>query len=177
MTLWSLFELYNRYVRNVLVRFFCIKDIYLSFSIYVKNICLLYPLLFIIRIHVIFHLGLLSIIVISHVRYDSIIIIIDVHLVIFNNGAWIFPRSNIINDNSIPPPICCHATPSHNNAMIVASLLWITFVYKIRGRDQFLMLIQSAALFYWCAISFHTSCIPGRIRITRRCPFACVIIF
>ena len=45
--------------------------------------------LFMIIIHVIVHLGLLPIIIISHIQYVSIIIIIDVHLVIFHNGAWI----------------------------------------------------------------------------------------
>ena len=55
-------------------------------------------------IHVSVHLGLLSFITIYHIRYASIIIIIDVCLVIFHNGAYIIVGSNNINDNSILPP-------------------------------------------------------------------------
>ena len=53
--------------------------------------------LFMIIIHVSVHLSLLPIIIISHIRYDSIIIIIDVHLVTFHNGAWIVLGLNTIN--------------------------------------------------------------------------------
>ena len=40
-------------------------------------------------IHVSVHLGLSSIIIISHIKYASIIIIIDVSLFIFHYGACI----------------------------------------------------------------------------------------
>ena len=90
-------------------------------------------MLFMIIIHVSFHLGLLSIIIISHIRYASIIIIISFHLFIFHNGAWIVLGSKIINDNSIPPPPCWRATPSYERAVIIASSLWINFVDKRRG--------------------------------------------
>ena len=132
MISWSISECYNSYVRNLLVRFWCIKDTYLSRSIYINNNDILRPLAFIIIIHVSVHLGLLSIIIISNVRYALIIIIIDVHLVIFHSGVWIILGSNTINDNSIPPPRCRRATPSHKRVIIVASSLWITFVDKRR---------------------------------------------
>ena len=84
-------------------------------------------------IHMSVHLSLSSIIIIYHVRYASIIIIIDVHLVIFHDGAWVVLGSNTINDNSRPPPRCCRATPSHKHVMIVTSSLWLTFVNNIKG--------------------------------------------
>ena len=79
------------------------------------------------------HLSLSSIIIITHVWYASILIIIDVYLVIFQNGAWIVLGSNTINEKLIPPPLCRGATPSHKRAMTVASSLWLTFVNKRRG--------------------------------------------
>ena len=42
---------------------------------------------FMIIIHVSVHLGLSSITIISYIQYASVIIIIDVNLVIFHNGA------------------------------------------------------------------------------------------
>ena len=48
MTSWMISECYNMYVRNLLVRFLCIKDIYLSCSIYANNNDILCPLLFVI---------------------------------------------------------------------------------------------------------------------------------
>ena len=44
---------------------------------------------FMIIIHVSVYLGLSPILIISHIRYAPIIIIIDIHLVIFHNIAWI----------------------------------------------------------------------------------------
>ena len=55
--------------------------------------------LFIIIIHMSVHLGLLSIIIISHIKYASIIIIIDFYLVIFHKGAWIVLGSNTTKEN------------------------------------------------------------------------------
>ena len=40
-------------------------------------------------IHVSVHFGFLSIIIISHIWYASIIIMIDENLFIFHGGAWI----------------------------------------------------------------------------------------
>ena len=133
MISWSISECYIRYVRKLLVSFFCIKDIYLSRSIYINNNDILCPLSFMIIIDVSVHLGLLSIIIISLVQYASIIIIIDVRLVIFHNGAWIVLGSNTINDNFLYWLCCCHTTLSHKRAMIVSSLLWLTFCNKRGG--------------------------------------------
>ena len=77
------------------------------------------------------HLSLLSIIIISHVQYASIITILVFRLVLFNNGAWIVLGSNTINENSISLAHCCRATTSHKCTMIVESLLWPIFFYKI----------------------------------------------
>ena len=130
--------------------------------------------LFIIIIHVGVHLGLSSIIIISQIWYASIIIITDVHLVIFHDGLWIVLGSITINENSIPPPHCRRATPSHKCAMIVASSLWLTFFDKIRG-GAFSHQCWSGLL--RCVIGFLLSWIPGKIGIPRHCPFAYVIIF
>ena len=70
--------------------------------------------------HMSVYLGLLSIIIISHIIYASIVIIIDVCLVIFHNGALIVLCSNTIDDNSISPSLCLCAAPSHNRVMIVS---------------------------------------------------------
>ena len=88
---------------------------------------------FMIIIHMSVHLGLLSITIISHIRYSSIFIFIGVNLVIFHNGALIVLGSNTINKTSMSPRCCRHGTPSHKRAMIVASLLWLAFVDKRRG--------------------------------------------
>ena len=90
-----------------------------------------FPLIII--IHVSVHFGLSSIIIISHVWYASIIIIIDIHLVIFHGGAWTVLGSKTINDNSIPPSRYRRANPSNKQIVIVASSLWLAFSDKIRG--------------------------------------------
>ena len=67
------------------------------------------------------HLGLLSIITISHIQYAKIIIIIDVDLVIFHDDVCIIFDSNTINDNSTPPSCCYRTTPPYKLTIIVAS--------------------------------------------------------
>ena len=84
-------------------------------------------------IHVVFHLVLLSITIISHVRYASVIIIIDVHLFIFKNGFGIIIESNNINEKSIPSLHFRLATSSHKRVMIVASLLRLAYANQRRG--------------------------------------------
>ena len=79
------------------------------------------------------HIGSLSSMIISHVRYGSIIIIIDVHSVIFHNVTLIVLDLNTINDISVTPPCWRHATRSYKHAMIVVSTLWPKFIDKIRG--------------------------------------------
>ena len=125
-------------------------------------------------IHVIIYLGLLSIIIISHILYASIIIIIDVHLVIFHNSEWIVPGSNTINYNSIPLLYCRRSTPSHKRTGVVATSLWLTFVDKRRGNEV------SHQCWYGlsrCAMGLIISWTLGRIGIPRYSPFAYIIIF
>ena len=124
--------------------------------------------LLVIIIHGSVHLGLSLIIIISHIRYASIIITIDVDLVIFKNVTWIFLASNTINENSIPPPRCCRATPSHKRAMIVASLLWLTFVDKRRGGTVGRRCWSGPSR---CAIIFLLPWTTGRIGIPRHSAF------
>ena len=174
MTYWSISECYNRYVNKLLVSFWRIKDIYLSRSIYVNNNDVLSPLSYMNRIHVSFHLGLLSIIIISHIRYASNIIIIVVHLVIFNNGVWIVLGSKTINENLISPLRCHHATTSNKGAMIVASSLWTTFADKRRGDTVSRQCWSGTSRF---PIGLLISWIPGKIGIPHHCPFSYTIIF
>ena len=130
---------------------------------------------FMIMIHVSFHLGLSSIIIISHILCASIIIIIiiDIDLVIFQNVAWIVLGSNIINYNSIPSSPCQHASPSHKRVVIVASLLWLTFVDKIRGGAVSYRCWSGPSR---CAIGFLLSWTPGQIGIPLHRPLAYGII-
>ena len=100
-------------------------------------------------IHMSVHLSLSSIRIISHVRYASIIIIIDVHLVLLNDCALFVFVSNTVNDKSIPPPRCCGATPSHKHVMIFSSSLWLTFVNNIRGGSVSCRCWSSLT---WCVI-------------------------
>ena len=129
---------------------------------------------FMIIIYVSVPFSLLSIIIISHILYASIIIIIDVNLVIFHNGEWIILGANTINKNSILMPHCRRYTVSHKRATIVASLLWITFVDKIRGGIVSRQCWSGPSR---CAIGFLHPWTPGRIEITCHRPFAYVIIF
>ena len=178
MKSWSLYEWYNIYVRNLLVGVFYIKNIDLPRSIYVNNYYLLRTLSFIIRIHVGVHLGLWSTIIISHVRYASIIIIIHVRLGIFYDGVWIILSLNTTNENSIPPPRFSHSIPSHKRAMLVASFLWLTFVDKRRGGySQFPVLIRSDMVCYRHGIGFPLSWTLGQIGVLCHPLFVYVIFF
>ena len=130
---------------------------------------------FLIIIHVSFHLNLLSIIMISHIQHDSIITIIDFHLVIFHNGAWIVFGQNTINDNSIPLARCRRDTPFRKHTIIVSSLLWITFVDKRGGGGG------TVSCWCWsgplrCAIGFLLLWTPVCIGIPCHCNFPYVII-
>ena len=73
----------NTSVSNLWVIFLCIKYIYISRSIYINNNYFLWPLLFMIIIHVIVHVMLFSIIIISQVQCASIVNVIDVPLFTF----------------------------------------------------------------------------------------------
>ena len=84
-------------------------------------------------IHVSVHLDLFSIVIISNVQYDPIILIIDIRIVIFCSGMEIILGSNTINEKLIRPPCYLRGTTYHRRVMIVASLLWLNFVDKIRG--------------------------------------------
>ena len=129
-------------------------------------------------IHVSVQLGLLLIIIFSHVQYTSIIIMIGFLSVIFHDGALIVVGSNTINENLIPPLHCRRATPSHNLAMVVASLLWITFVNKIIGGHSWSpMLIRYVMVCYRDDIASSLSWTLGRIGVTRHNPFTYIIIF
>ena len=148
MASWSIYRCYNMYVQNLLFRFWCIKGIHLSCSIYFNSNDILRPKIvhdynprefpprLIVNYNYLTHL------------YASIIIIIDVHLVLFRNGAWIVLGSNTINDHSIPLLSCRHATPSHKRARVVSSLLCLTFVAKIKGGgfSKSRMLIRSVVV-------------------------------
>ena len=79
------------------------------------------------------HLALLSIIIIPHVKYTSITVITEAQIFIFYGGTEVFLDSNTINENLIPLLRFCHSSTSHWRLMVVASLLWITFVDKITG--------------------------------------------
>ena len=119
-------------------------------------------------------LGLESVITTPHVIYASIIIIIDVHLVIFNNGVWIILGSNTINDKSILLPRCRHANYSHKRAVIVAISLWLKFVNKIVGGTVSCRCWYSPSR---CAISLRMSWTPVQIVIPCHLPFTYTIIY
>ena len=102
MTSWSLSELYNRNGRKLLVKFLCIKYIYLSRSIYVNNNYILHPLSLMIITHMSTYISLPAIIIIFKIQYASFIIIIGVHLFIFQDILWIVLGSNTINEKLIP---------------------------------------------------------------------------
>ena len=79
MKYWSLYDLYNIYVGNLLVRYFCIIDIYLSRSIYVNNNDILCTSLFMIIIRVSVHLSSLSNIIIIDIYLTQSINNFDAH--------------------------------------------------------------------------------------------------
>ena len=128
---------------------------------------------FMIIIHVSVHLGLSSITIISHIQYAPIIIIIDVNLIIFHNGAWIFLGSNTINENLIPSLRYRCTTPLYKCVIIVASSLQLTFVDKIRDGTVSHLFLSGPPR---CGIGFLFPWTPERIGIIRHRPSAYIII-
>ena len=107
-------------------------------------------------IHLSVHIRILSILIISHVWYTSIIIINDVQIIIFYGSTLNFLGSNTINGNSIMSLYSRRATPSHWHAVILNILLCLAFVNKRTGGrgggggySQLPILIQSVKKWYW----------------------------
>ena len=152
-------------------------------------------------IHVSVHLGLSSNIIISHVWYASIIIITDVHLVIFRNGAQISLGSNTINDKRILTkrfhcaatalPLRCHCAATVLPLLCHCSTTALplrchcaTPSYKRVMIGAILLWITffdkirggTVSCLCWsgllrCAIGFHISWTSVNIGITYHCPF------
>ena len=111
----------KRYVRKLLVRFWCIKDIYPSRSIYVNNNDLLRP-------NVVHDYNLREFPPRFMVNYNYLPHLICLNynhnwhsFSYFHDGAWIVLGSNTINENSILPSRCCCATSSRKRVMIFSS--------------------------------------------------------